>query len=251
MTKISTLYKYRSCRKEHFSILKKKRFYFSDPSHFNDPYDCQIDIKEAVQQAIEHAETNKKISIKDKIRKLIKLNDFFQKIEKDVKSCGVLSFAKRNENVLMWSHYADQHKGYCLGFNLSERFTEYNSEHFIIGKSDIKYFEDNPFIEFFLEFSETNESIPWDDFWIPLLALGMASKSEPWDYEEEVRVLRIKPGVVQFEPNELVEIVFGLRICKRDEKKLRTILRSDEWKHVKYKRVIRKNRGFKLEVVEA
>jgi len=38
---------------------------------------------------------------------------------------GVLCFSRRWNNILMWSHYADGHKGICLGFDgpMSSRWT--------------------------------------------------------------------------------------------------------------------------------
>jgi len=33
---------------------------------------------------------------------------------KDIKNIGILSLSEVNDNVLMWSHYADQHRGFCI-----------------------------------------------------------------------------------------------------------------------------------------
>ena len=33
---------------------------------------------------------------------------------------GVICFSGRWDSVLMWSHYANYHKGFCLGFNLEK-----------------------------------------------------------------------------------------------------------------------------------
>jgi len=30
---------------------------------------------------------------------------------------GIFSLSKSKNNLLMWSHYADSHKGYCIGFD--------------------------------------------------------------------------------------------------------------------------------------
>lgn len=33
-------------------------------------------------------------------------------------SCGILCFAKNWESPVMWGHYADKHRGFCLGFEV-------------------------------------------------------------------------------------------------------------------------------------
>ncbi|MFZ1827829.1 MAG: hypothetical protein WAW42_03450 [Candidatus Competibacteraceae bacterium] len=45
-------------------MLINREFYFSDPAHLNDPFDCQISIRESVEEAVEHAEKNAQNSLK-------------------------------------------------------------------------------------------------------------------------------------------------------------------------------------------
>lgn len=65
----------------------------------------------------------------------------------NLKSFGVVSFSKRNDSILMWSHYADSHKGFCIGFHTKIEFRDAKEvyyaeninkhlifEHFIHGK---------------------------------------------------------------------------------------------------------------------
>jgi hypothetical protein len=37
---------------------------------------------------------------------------------------GLLCFSQRWNNIQMWSHYGDRHKGICLGFDVDAKFTE-------------------------------------------------------------------------------------------------------------------------------
>ncbi len=232
-------------------MLHKRQFYFSDPVQLNDPYDCQISIKEALVEAIENNQINNRTLLKEKLNKLLKLKDLYIKIEKDIKNCGTLSLSKKNADVLMWSHYGHEHRGFCLGFELSDKFTKHNHENGIIGKSDVYYCEYNPFLDFFNNFGESEELPSWNEFWLPLLNLGLIAKSKPWEYENEVRVVRAKPGLVSFEPTELVEVIFGLRTSKEHEKEIRDILNKEEWQHIKYKRLAHKGKGFMVQVVDA
>ena len=185
------------CPAESLSLIVNRELYFSDPAHFNDPYDCQINISEAVMEAIENAELSTEHRVKAKLEKIINLADLFQKIEKDVRGCGILSLSKINNDVLMWSHYADNHKGFCIGFNLS-KFMDYNIENGIIGMSDVQYCSNNPFSNFFINFAKVEELPTWDEFWLELFSIGLLAKSKSWRHEEEVRAICKMPGTIKF-----------------------------------------------------
>ena len=37
-------------------------------------------------------------------------------MEKDINNFGAFSMSQLKDNILMWSHYANQHKGFCIEF---------------------------------------------------------------------------------------------------------------------------------------
>lgn len=41
-------------------------------------------------------------------------------LDKMLQKFGVISFSEVNDNILMWSHYADQHHGFCLELKRSK-----------------------------------------------------------------------------------------------------------------------------------
>lgn len=243
------LYKYRPYNCRSLSILKNRELYFSDPKHFNDPVDCQVGIYNALKTAVELAQKEDSTVI-DKLQKLGKLEDIYAKIENDVKECAAFSLSKEENNVLMWSHYTDSHTGFSLGFTLSNSFTEYNESNAIIGKNDVHYSEDNPFVNYFIEFAKCTQPIEWNEFWESLLSMGLVVKSKAWEYENEVRIIRGKPGKVQFSPSELKVVIFGLNMIPKKRMKIRKILSGHEWNHVQMKEVIRENDGFRLKVID-
>ena len=106
-------------------MLKNREFYFSDPKHFNDPVDCQIGIYSALKAAVDLAEKENE-TVKSKLQKLGTIDEIFRKIENGVKRAAIFSLSNEENNVLMWSHYADSYKGFSSGFSLSNNFTEYN-----------------------------------------------------------------------------------------------------------------------------
>lgn len=166
----------------------------------------------------------------------------------DISNSGILSFSRINNNVLMWAHYADEHRGFALGFRLSKTFTEYNQQYSIVGCSDVDYSPTNPFINYFIEFGNSNELPSWDQFWMKLFSLGLLVKSAAWDYEKEVRVIRKEPGPVPFSCEELAEVIFGLNMSDRHRITIRRILSGAEWSHVRFRSVVRKGHGFELNI---
>lgn len=90
------------------------------------------------------------------------------------KSKGILCFSRRWSNPVMWSHYADRHKGLCLGFEVPDntdvfRRVSYTSKRIIPETVNLQWTADAPdsafnYIEqfFFTKFSH-------------------------WKYEQEVR----------------------------------------------------------------
>lgn len=113
---------------------------------------------------------------------------------------GVLSLSKKDKCPLMWAHYADNHKGLCLGYSIPENAANkispisYTSEFREIKISQIRRMLDGD--------EKAKAKIEHDIF---------LRKAKPWKYEEEWRMVS---GVgLQNSSIYLSEITFGLR-CK-------------------------------------
>lgn len=78
------------------------------------------------------------------------------------KQFGMICFSKRWNNPLLWSHYADKHRGICLGFEVDER-----------GLKQVRYVS-----------KRTNLKIPPTAASISEL---LFTKFLDWQYEEEWR----------------------------------------------------------------
>ena len=229
-------------------MLKNREFYFSDPKHFNDPADCRIGIYDALKTAVNLAQKEDS-TVKSKLQKLGALDKLFRQIENDVKRAAVFSLSREENNVLMWSHYADSHKGFSVGFRLSNEFTKYNKENAIIGTEEVYYWKDNPFVKYFIAFAKCAKPPEWREFWLYLLTMGLVAKSVAWKYENEVRIIRGMPGKVNYSPDELREVIFGLNLTPKKRETIKKLLSGSDWNHVQMKEVIREHDGFNLKVV--
>jgi|TARA_B110000093_G_C12819595_1_gene346350 hypothetical protein len=79
--------------------LKNRRLKVSDFSNVNDPFELLG------------------IELRDKgVRKAVN----FEKLQIS-KKCGLLCFSEDKYNPVQWAHYADNHKGVCLGFDIPEK----------------------------------------------------------------------------------------------------------------------------------
>ena len=113
---------------------------------------------------------------------------------------GVLSLAERNDCPLMWSHYADNHKGICLGYEVPDNVKNiikpinYTGESREITTSQIRAMLND----------ESSAKIAIED------AIFLRKASD-WKYEKEWRMIS-SVGIQNAQLN-LTEIIFGVR-CK-------------------------------------
>jgi hypothetical protein len=87
---------------------------------------------------------------------------------------GVSCFSARNDDVLMWSHYADRHKGFCLGF-----------------RSDAEPFVQARQVDYQAQVPAVNPtSLILDDVHEAFRAM-IETKSQHWSYEQEWRLFHM------------------------------------------------------------
>ena len=78
---------------------------------------------------------------------------------------GYLSLSATNKNILMWSHYAQNHEGFVVGFDKKHRYFDY-------GLMKVEYKDERPFLD---------PTQPKQDAGL------FYTKSTDWEYEEEYR----------------------------------------------------------------
>ena len=117
----------------------------------------------------------------------------------------------------MWAHYADSHKGICIGYELEElplkvRYDEIYptlSEKWINGILEEQIADKDEFKKRFKE-----------KYFIEIVEKIYLTKSKAWDYEEEWRLIQEKP-IKKIEKSQIKSIYFGL---KTDENNIKTII---------------------------
>jgi len=119
----------------------------------------------------------------------VKENFIKSLFEKMNKWCRVLSLSSDCQNILMWSHYADSHRGFVVGFDSEHPFFDQRqSESDSIRKlKAVKYSLDRPVFSGFGENPDTKEVESFSD-------LVLQTKSKDWEYEQEWRMVLSSDG---------------------------------------------------------
>lgn len=122
-------------------------------------------------------------------------NPFRKNVDEYFEKVGILSLCGENTNLVMWSHYADNHKGHCIEYNLnSEEINNLNFE-----KED----------EIFLFEVEYNNS-PIDFLSFPSnFQFYLRRKSSLWNYEKEFRFISSKSGLHKIPRKSIKAIYLG------------------------------------------
>jgi len=112
---------------------------------------------------------------------------------------GVLCLCESPDNILMWSHYADEHRGICLKFDgYYEFFAQAQKVVYPPTRHPVNPFRDSPKQQ---------------------MAASVLHKYERWAYENEWRIVDYLqgPGARPFPPNSLVGIIMGASISPQNE----------------------------------
>ena len=226
-TNPATVFKYQRLSVLTLQNLKANSIYFASPTQFNDPYDCTI------TATIDEPNDNELNNIRSHF---VSLTDLPQTVRDEigrtppdalratlVRSAkqivenaigrflaqnGVTCLAERNDDLLMWSHYGDGYKGFCLEFRTTlAPFTMIRP---------VKYVESMPRINM-CDFFVRNQ-------WQALVNL-YCTKSAAWSYEKEWRVLHQNAGTLfTYEADALKAVYFGPRMDRQTQEIICLIL---------------------------
>jgi hypothetical protein len=131
------VYKYRSGTTRDIEALMNNQFFASSMEKLNDIQKGKILIDnqkiKLLDLFVENVTSRFNISIEKSLNNLIHI----------YKNSGVYYLSKDYKNELLWAHYADSHKGFCIEYNF-DILKQYpcNEDDFF----DVKYSKDVPII---------------------------------------------------------------------------------------------------------
>lgn len=211
------LYKYKSIAGDAAKWVEKMvcehEAYFAAPSSFNDPFDCAPSFSfegTDEQVAADYLRISRKFNRHWSDEELRRdAQDLLADPERDPRTptvrariqaahalrirneVGVFCVTPHPNNVLMWSHYADSHRGVCLEFDGAGKFMAH--AHRVL-------------------YLPRREPInPYRDSFEVMMEKALLTKDSRWAYEDEWRLIdhKLGPGARAFRPRNLTGIIVG------------------------------------------
>lgn len=201
-----TLYKYKPINEYTFASLINNTIYFPVAENLNDPFDSQLmysvddeNIEDIIGSLYEDHRVPEGVN-KNELERIFdvakaalhnSLSEAHQKI-------GILSLTTKHDNTVMWTHYADSHKGICIEYDCD--ILKKHSE-IIIRHMD--YVDNLPSI--LKLFVGKAPKISIDD----IAKAIFFYKHTTWTYESEWRILNSNPGNNYYSDSFIKSITFG------------------------------------------
>lgn len=233
----SKLYKYQSFNEYDPNNLQKRIFWFKKPEGFNDPFDCNINFQllDLTEENLEllfntlreesadnkdfdriyHSDGKVTELFKDKVLEYSRKAT--SKLVSKFASLGITCFSEINDDILMWSHYAASHQGFCLEFDTKKfPFTRTNHPDKGTTLEKIEYSDSYPTISIKDIVSNQLPSIPQN-----LLTI----KSSHWSYEREWRLFSRSGNIeIAYDNAALVGIYLGCKVTEENKELIKSIL---------------------------
>lgn len=228
-------YKYRSIKRA-IEFLNNSSIYFSNYKDFNDPFEsaCKWKLDFTPKEYFDAFQRMGKdffasATKAEEIRLgYIDGKDLLKRsTDKILNGFAYFCMAEKPDNILMWSHYADSHKGVCFKFDLLQDLNtfcntvpvDYNAE--------------------YLEFDTLNGN--------PYAII--TRKSPDWAYEHEHRTIKVNVhGLHVIKKDVLVEIIFGCRTSDDDKTRIRDLVRNNGFNRISFSEAVVNPEAYKLDI---
>lgn len=252
------LYKYYSINERLDDVIKSGTCWFSRPSDFNDPFDCNLDVsigncdgeimnnlgKSSMLQLLKEELSNRSSEVKGAGERILSKPSFVKKIINEVhkyyinQNIGVYCLSEDPLNILMWSHYANSHKGICLEFDIKRDGFFYNN------LLPVQYRKRYP--KFELSDYQDEENMMF-----AMHQQAICTKSILWKYEKEWRVITDDGcGLKKFDKQDITRVIFGANISDNDKKRILSLLKANEYTAVKYCQCQLSEHKYSLEICD-
>lgn len=222
------LFKYRIWNDEYQKrLLTHNEVYLASADQFNDPFDASIPYRFKDEELtpeniyLKLLETGRRESpdlseeilqqqcYKRQYSGVFESGQYWKEQYDDFKknlneNFGILSLTSKNNNLLMWSHYAVSHTGFCVGI---DKFALFKTIEGQLGP--VIYSNQFPKIGIFDKSEEGLNRI-------------LTTKSVEWQYEEEFRISKIYSAKKVYNlPNEaILEIILGNKMTEENKQEI-------------------------------
>lgn len=126
-----------------------------------------------------------------------------------------------SKNRLMWSHYADSHKGFCIEFD----FSEPTKEVLETLPLPVVYSDKRPLIPWEAAFEKTTEKM---ESACRELMLGLLIKDSEWSYENEWRIIINAANPADLKMPRISCVYLGASIAEKNREKILEIAKQNK-----------------------
>ena len=202
------LYKYAGWNENTKNNLSEHQLWFNTPDNFNDPFDIVAYYSHKNNEAIEKIRSSMGDSIgifdnKDilEVQKLIEWEKGYHT------RYGITCFScNEPENILLWSHYAENHTGICLGFEVGDN--DENASDFMPILKNRQEFSGKLLKMIYVSHNQRPKQSDSN---------LLLKKFNIWGYENEYRVMvrseapNFFPAAIKYKKDKLKKIILGAR----------------------------------------
>jgi hypothetical protein len=227
------IYKYRNLTEYTREMIFNKTLYFSNPLKYNDPFDTIINFYfEGDYDLLCHKFMELGVrDYKGFAKKLCIRNEFTEiyKNNPDLLNLSITCFSEEWDNILLWAHYADEHKGICLEYKtvINDGYTCLLFDH-----EDMKIDYPVPLLKVnYIEKQLEKVNALFTKYLTDQLKSFLSTKYKIWEYEKEIRCIVPNSKFNNYPnaklgKNVLNGIIFGLRFDKKEKEEFKKLVNS-------------------------
>ena len=272
---IHELFKYRAINEHTLSFLRTGRVYFSSPAEFNDPFDSRfIERALGVQQQRWELELRAQAPNAAPLA-IAAMNSSQHRERSEGMERRVYCVSEIADSTLMWSHYADSHRGICVVLEAEEvsetwfipfagysmrfagwastkiatdgrieviaRDPSFSEQSVMLATSRVVYLDDVPGqVVFCPSHNGSTRAVPFE-----------LVKHTSWAYQRERRIVvantMLADNPAQLASEAITGVIFGLKITKPDVLRVHAAIDDcPRARPIMYSRMIERPKSFGL-----
>jgi hypothetical protein len=229
-------------------VLEEGLIRFTQSAALNDPFETTPDMRKLEQsfrghtiRMIEQAELSVLDYVIARSQVGIRVNKHLAEFQRrNNADYAILSLSKIPNSLLMWAHYCDSHRGLVVGLDSTHAFFQTREFKRFSTLEEVHYSSERPVMPAPEQWDGSQEQIERALSKEDLAELLFYSKSEDWEYEQELRMIA-NPQVAdrheltpegqdvylyQFSRECLKEVIFGIRMPRDQRLRIRSLVRN-------------------------
>lgn len=225
------LYKYRvsDIKKNPYfdSIITSNSMMFSAPTSFNDPFDCQLHPVTLPTLNDIYTFLSNQLPVGTPTATINNLAQnafnnptaFAQILENAIqfKTKGVLCLSQEPDNILLWSHYSDNHYGVCLKFDILQDLDFFSIPLHCIYDNNYPVYN---------HLTNSGE----------IVNMMIKTKFKHWEYEKEIRIFKQSHGLFNFKKEALTEVIFGCSTPQTEIDRIKKLCADNSYTHTTFQK---------------